>query len=596
MEDRHMEKNKWVKLAICMVITFGFLGSNAVASTLKYRATLDLRDRVPGEFIVKSKSSGIFALQGLLASKLGISIKNLRTFSTNSRFHVIRVQEGADEAEFLSEINALSEVEYAEPNYILSIPKVHRVAADNIKSSMFSPSVEGNIPNDPFFSQLWGLHNTGQEDTSLNPGIAGADIGATMAWNTATGSRDVIVAVIDTGVDHKHEDLASNIYHNPGETGNGKETDGIDNDGNGFIDDHTGWNFVDSTNNSLDDNGHGTHCSGTIGAVANNGIGVAGVAWNVRIMPIKFLTAFGSGSLADAVQSIQYATAMGADITSNSYGGGGFMQSMEDAIQEAHEAGVLFIAAAGNDGLNSDTSPHYPAGYKVENVIAVAATNNKDEMTSWSTFGKKSVHIAAPGNNIYSTTPDDSYASFSGTSMATPHVVGAAALLIGHEPSLSHVEIKDRLLMSRDPKSNLARYVKHSGRLNINNAINEIYPPSDEPKEEDWVDGEAIEIIESAHPYGSDEDLTWVLKVKEDAKFIRLVFSRFELERKYDYLTISDARGTIVDNMTGVLIPDESIRSWYGEGNELHINFTSDSSLEKWGFQVIGYQYIPNEE
>ena len=580
-----MKRVRYEHIIVYFALFFSCFGVDAMADILKYRATLETQERVPREFIVKSKMIAGFAVQEFLTSKLAVSLESIQTFDTNSRFHLVRLQEGVDEAEFWSQMNTLSEVEYAEPNYVL------RIVGSGIPSVM----EESRIPSDPDFKHLWGLQNLGQDDAEGNSGILGSDIGATRAWNFTTGSKDVVVAVIDTGVDYGHEDLADNIYYNPGESGFGRETDGVDNDGNGFIDDHTGWNFSINTNDPMDDNGHGTHCSGTIGAVGDNEIGIAGVTWDVRIMPIKFLGASGSGTLAGAVQAIQYATGLGVDIMSNSYGGTVRAQSMEDAIREANEAGILFVAAAGNSGLNSDEVSHYPAGYDVENVIAVAATDNRDSMTSWSTFGKRTVDIAAPGNNIYSTLPADRYGFSSGTSMAAPHVAGALALLLSHDSSLGHLEAKDRILRSRDPRLNMARFVRHSGRLNVYNAINEIYPPSNEPKEEDWVDGEEAVVIESAHPYASNEDLTWVLQAKEDAKFIRLIFSRFELEKGFDVLTVTDSNGQEVDRMTGVFKEGAQKHSWYGTGNELHIHFTSDGSVEKWGFQITGYQYVPKD-
>ena len=495
-------------------------------SILKYKSLLEAHERIPREFVVKTKSVAVLAREKVLYSSLGFAIESFRAFKTDPRFHLLRLQDGVDEAEFLYEINALSEVEYAEPNYVLHILD----RAEDI------PSVRNDvIPRDPDFRFLWGLHNTGQLDYFGNVGLAGADIGATKAWNFTTGSKNIVVAVLDTGVDFSHLDLAPNVYRNPGEWGDGKESDGIDNDGNGFVDDHTGWNFYLNNNNTKDDNSHGTHCAGIMGAIGNNGIGVAGVAWNVSIMPIKFLSGAGKGSLEHVIQSVKYATAMGVDIMSNSYGGGGHSRAMKDAIREANERGILFVAAAGNTGLNSDISPYYPASYPVDNVIAVAATDNQDRLASFSTFGKKSVHIAAPGENVYSTGLLNEYYIYSGTSMSVPYVAGALALLFSYDPSLSHLEAKDRLLRSRDPKEHLAGKIKHSGRLNVYNAINEIYLPSNEPKEADWVDGEAIEIIESAHPYTANADRTWVLKIKEKAKFIRLIFSRLKLESGFDF-------------------------------------------------------------
>jgi subtilisin family serine protease len=412
------------------------------------------------------------------------------------------------------------------------------------------------------------------------------------AWDQATGSRDIVVGVIDTGIDYNHPDLAANIYKNPGESGNGKENNGIDDDANGFIDDHVGWNFAGvSTNNPMDDNSHGTHCAGTIGAVANNGIGVAGVAWNVRMMPIKFLTGGGSGTLADAVKSIQYATLMNVNVMSNSWGGGGFSQAMLDAINAAKAKGILFVAAAGNDGSNTDSSPQFPSSYQVDNVFAVAASDNRDQLASFSNFGKRSVLIAAPGVKIVSTLPNNAYGAYSGTSMAAPHVSGAAAVLWGANLGLGYIAVKNRLVNSRDPKGQFTRKIASSGRLNLYNALNEVYLPSNEPAETDWVNGDPITPIESAHPYLDNQTQEWVIQGPANAKFMRVRFARYDLEMRYDFVRLSGADGAEIDLLSGV--STTPVYSWYASGNEIRVKFISDSSVTKWGFVIDGYQYIP---
>ncbi|MFM7137894.1 MAG: S8 family peptidase, partial [Planctomycetota bacterium] len=277
------------------------------------------------------------------------------------------------------------------------------------------------IPNDPSFGSLWGLHNIGQSG-----GLADADIDAPEAWETTTGSRSVVIAVIDTGVDYGHRDLAANAWRNSGEIAG----DGVDNDGNGFVDDLFGWDFANRDADPMDDNGHGTHVAGTIGAVGGNGTGVAGVNWQVSIMALKFLTGSGSGSTSGAIGAINYATRMRRDFgvnvvaTNNSWGGGGFSTSLRDAIAAGGRAGILFIAAAGNDGTDNDVEPHYPSNYTDDAVISVAATDRSNRLASFSNFGVTSVDVSAPGVSITSTLPGNRYGSYSGTSMATPHVAG----------------------------------------------------------------------------------------------------------------------------------------------------------------------------
>jgi subtilisin family serine protease len=318
------------------------------------------------------------------------------------------------------------------------------------------------LPNDPLFGSLWAMRNTGQTG-----GTPYADIDATGVWNITTGSDDVVVAVIDTGIDYTHPDLAANIWTNPGEIpGNG-----IDDDHNGFIDDIHGYDFVDNDGDAMDEHSHGTHVAGTIGAVGNNGAGVTGINWRCKIMACRFLDENGSGSIADAIEAVNYAVANGAQVLSNSWGGGGYSAALAEAITNAKNNGVLFVAAAGNDSANSDASPHYPSCYNIDNVIAVAATDHRDSLASFSNYGATTVHLAAPGVSILSTVLAGSYASYSGTSMATPHVSGVAALLLANDPSMNIYELKSRLVWTGDPIESLSSKTISGRRLNAYNAL-----------------------------------------------------------------------------------------------------------------------------
>jgi subtilisin family serine protease len=388
-----------------------------------------LADYKEGELIVKFKSDvsvndTAFSAHGLRVVKSLESIGVYQCAITDDR----------SVTDALTQCNANSEIEYAEPNYIY-----HTFVT----------------PNDSRFSELYGM----------------TIIGGPAAWDIQTGSRSIIVGVIDTGVDYNHEDLENNMWRNPGETGDGKEDNGVDDDGNGRVDDFRGWDFINNDNNPFDDNQHGTHCSGSIGAEGNNGRGVVGVNWNVTIMPLKFLGADGSGTTDDAVSAIIYGANMGAKVLSNSWGGGGRSQALEDAIEYANGRGVLFVAAAGNEGSDNDRFASYPANYTVPNVISVAASTSSDNLASFSNYGIKTVHLAAPGNSILSTVPNDRYARLSGTSMATPHVSGAAALVWAQFPALSAAQVKTRVLGSIDRNSNYADRVITGGRLNINKAL-----------------------------------------------------------------------------------------------------------------------------
>jgi len=326
------------------------------------------------------------------------------------------------------------------------------------------------LPNDPGFSLLYGMHNTGQTG-----GRPDADIDAPEAWERTTGDAGMVVAVIDSGVDLGHPDLAGNLWLNPGETGlddkgQDKRTNGMDDDQNGYADDFCGWDFYNADNLPDDDFGHGTHCAGTIGALGNNGLGVAGVCWRVSIMPLKFLGPTGSGPSSAAASAIYYAVANGAKVLSCSFGSSSYSSVMAAAIQ-ASESHAVLVASAGNDGTDNDTSPRYPACYQNANVIAVAATDWNDSLAYFSNYGLTSVDLSAPGYYVYSTVTNGLYGYKSGTSMAAPHVSGAAALLWGAYPDASPVRVREALLAGADPVSSLAGKTVTGGRLNVNNAF-----------------------------------------------------------------------------------------------------------------------------
>jgi subtilisin family serine protease len=324
------------------------------------------------------------------------------------------------------------------------------------------------VPNDPSFGSLWGLNNAGQTG-----GVIDADIDAAEAWNVTTGSRSVVVGVVDTGIDYRHPDLAANIWRNPGEVAG----DRIDNDGNGFVDDVHGWDFANNDADPLDDDGHGTHTAGTIGAVGSNGVGVAGVNWQVSLMALKFLRADGSGTTSAAVAALNYATLMrrtyGVNVvaTNNSWGGGGASTALTNAIVAGGNAGILCVAAAGNESANNDTTPSYPANVSSNAVIAVAATDSSNRLASFSNYGATTVDVAAPGVGILSTTPNSSYASYSGTSMATPHVAGLVALLAAANPQATASQIRSAILSTAVPVSSLAGKVATGGLANAAAAV-----------------------------------------------------------------------------------------------------------------------------
>jgi subtilisin family serine protease len=322
------------------------------------------------------------------------------------------------------------------------------------------------VPDDPLFGQLWGLENTGQA-----AGVVDADIDASAAWDVVTGSGTVI-ASIDTGIDYTHPDLHDNIWRNPGEV----PGDGIDNDGNGYVDDVYGIDAYAHDTDPMDQNGHGTHVAGTMAAVGNNALGVIGVAYQAEIMDLRFLDAGGHGSDADAITCINYAIDMKVNHGVNvvainaSWGGGGNDTVLMNAVQAAANAGIVFVAAAGNSGTNNDLFPFYPAAFATSNVVAVGASTSYDQRASFSDYGATSVDLFAPGSFIVSTYLGG-YASVSGTSMAAPYVTGTVALVAGLHPDDSVTTWISRVLQSVDHVSALSGLCVTGGRLNAAGAV-----------------------------------------------------------------------------------------------------------------------------
>jgi len=357
------------------------------------------------------------------------------------------------EAEIIAdEYRSLPEVEYAEPNYEISLDH----AGGGFKHLH---------PNDPRFSEQWALANDGG-----NGGKEGADIGAMRAWATTTGDDDIVVAVLDSGVDYTHSDLMNNIWSRPASIARYEDRQ------LGQIEDLHGYNAIENSGDPMDENGHGTHCAGIIGAEGGNGIGISGVNWKVKIMPLKFMNKGGFGTTKDAIEAINYVIdrkRAGVNVRVISASWGSLMRSraLEDVIKKAYEADILFVAASGNASANIDRTPHFPASFRIGNVISVAALNRNDDLASFSNYGAKSVHIAAPGANILSTWPGDEYEEHSGTSMATPVVSGVAALVLSKRPKLPVDELRSLLLNSFDKIPSLNGKTSTGGRINAAKAL-----------------------------------------------------------------------------------------------------------------------------
>ncbi|HEX8776345.1 MAG TPA: S8 family serine peptidase [Pyrinomonadaceae bacterium] len=367
---------------------------------------------------------------------------------------VIEGEDGETAEDIAAEYRSLPElVEYAEPNYEI-----------NLDHEMLGNAIHQH-PDDPMFGEQWSLENTGQSG-----GLAQADISALRAWAKTTGSDEVVVAVIDSGVDYTHQDLMNNIWVRP------PDMDEYTDDELGTIDDTYGFNAVSDNGDPMDQNGHGTHCAGIIGAEGGNSLGIAGVNWKVDIMPLKFIDASGSGTTKDAIKAINYVinrkrAGVNVRIISASWGSTMYSKALEDAIREAGDEGILFIAASGNASADADRSPHYPASYDLPNVISVAALNRHDQLASFSNYGARSVHVAAPGAEILSTWLNGDFREASGTSMATPEVAGVAALVLAAEPDLSMKQLRERLLKSVDKLDSLSGKVSSGGRINAAKAV-----------------------------------------------------------------------------------------------------------------------------
>lgn len=506
-------------------------------------------DAVPGEYVVTLKKG--FQAQNLSALQSRMNANGVEALTAEGDVLLVKRSLVENSAFALADLSANSNVEIVEPNYIYKI---------------------NTIPNDPSFGELWGLKNEGK-----NGGVSGFDINVVEAWKITTGSRKVIVGVIDTGVDYTHPDLKDNMWVNTAEK-NGSA--GVDDDNNGFVDDIYGYDFANGDGDPMDDHSHGTHVSGTIGAKGNDGVGIVGVNWNVSIMALKFLTGSGSGSLSGAVKSIDYAVKMGATLTSNSWGGGPFSQTLYNSIANARDAGQLFVAAAGNDTTNMDSTGSYPAGYDLENIISVAAVDKSANLASFSNYGATTVDIGAPGVEIYSSILDGQYKAYRGTSMACPHVAGVAALLYAKDARATWEDVKERILNSADPIESLEGKTLTGGMLNAHGALTGKKAPPNMNNPKNWLN---IGITgETAHPYADDTAQEWTFS-KSGASEVSVYFEKFETETGYDKVEFQDAAGVVHATWSGThngkfspAIPGDTVK----------VVFKADRSVNMFGLQM----------
>jgi subtilisin family serine protease len=453
-----MKLNRLLTIAVAIVLTLTMSCENDFNDTQEPTQNTTQHKFVPGEILIKfrdgDKSSGktktdaLSLIKGNVVETINTNAMKTTSKSTN-RGDLMLVSSKLGTMEAIAVLKDLPEIEYAEPNWIYQ---------------HFATS------NDPYYTNgsLWGMYGDATSPANQYGSQAGE------AWtNNHTGSTNVYVGVIDEGAKYNHEDLAANFWINPYDP-----IDRVDNDGNGYIDDVYGWDFDKNDNSTYDgtQDDHGTHVSGTIGAVGGNGKGVAGINWHVTIISAKFLGRRG-GTTANAIKAVDYITDLktrhGLNLvaTNNSWGGGGFSQALQDAIKRANDANILFCAAAGNggnDGVgdNNDATANYPSNYPNSNVIAVASITSTGAKSSWSNYGATTVDIGAPGSGIYSTLPNG-YGYYSGTSMATPHVTGACALYASTHPTAKAIEIKAEILKSAVATGSLSGICVSGGRLNV---------------------------------------------------------------------------------------------------------------------------------
>lgn len=437
-----------------LVVLLGFVLAFALVTPQTASQAAPTQAYVAGELIVKFRDSADVSKQAAVRGSHGLAVRETLRGRGDGAASValMALPSGGNVLNTLAQLRRDPNVEYAEPNWIYT----HEATS-----------------TDPYFTNgsLWGTYGASTSPANQYGSNAAA------AWAAGqTGSSTVYVGIIDEGIQTTHPDLDANIWTNPYDP-----TDGVDNDGNGYVDDTNGWDFANNdrtvydggTRGSLDS--HGTHVSGTIGAEAN-GTGVVGINWNVKLISAKFLGRNG-GTTANAVKAVDYLTNLktrhGLNIvaSNNSWGGGGYSQALYDAIERANTAGILFIAAAGNSGTNNDATPSYPASYSNANIIAVAAIDSTGALASFSQYGATSVDICAPGVSINSTLPYNTYGAYSGTSMATPHVTGAAALYAAAHPGATAAQIKNALLSGAAPTASCAGKTLTGGRLDVNAAL-----------------------------------------------------------------------------------------------------------------------------
>jgi thermitase len=470
--------NFWIHLGIAVVLISMAAVVGQIARWKSSTSFVSINKTTVNKPVVVKRSVAENQPEVLVKFRPGVSLSDIKNLVAKNND---RVEDNIEIVKGLTSIDDLDDADaetvaaqyakmtdlvlYAEANNEIKLddPAATKTVSQDLLQRESGPNEV--LPNDPMFNEQWALNNVGQ-----NGGKKDAHVDALKAWLKTQGSDKIVVGVLDTGVDYTHTDLVSNIWFRPDNVPSYKDAE------LGTFNDERGFDAAGDLSDPMDDNGHGTHCAGIIGAEGDNDEGVAGVNWKVQIMPLKFLGRGGFGTTKDAIEAINYAidrkrNGVNIRIISASWGSTAYSKALEDTIRAAGEEGILFVAAAGNDGSNNDTRPHYPSNYDLPNVVSVAALDRNDQLASFSNYGVKTVHIAAPGKDILSTWLNDDYREASGTSMATPYVSGVAALILANEPNLSVEKLRERLLKSVDKIDSLTDKIQSGGRVNAAKAL-----------------------------------------------------------------------------------------------------------------------------
>jgi len=473
--------NIWIHVAIAVVLITlaGVLGQISRWKTSLNGPRVELSRQSVDHLEIETWDLQGEAPEVLVRFKSGVTLNEIRRLTAEKNDNlsdeiesvagltVIDDLDNADAQIVANQYSSMTDtVEYAEINYQIKLDDPVQKSVFQVRLGRREPSA--GMPNDPMFADQWALNNSG-----ANGGKERADLDALEAWTHTKGSDEVVVAVLDSGVDFTHVDLIENMWVRPA------NVPAYSDDELGTFNDINGYNGTDAIRDPMDDNGHGTHCAGIIGAEGDNAIGVTGINQKVRIMPLKFLGRGGYGSTNDAIEAINYAidrkkNGVNVRIISASWGSTSRSKALEDTIRAAADADILFVAAAGNDGSDNDRRAHYPSNYDLPNVISVAALDRGDQLASFSNYGLKTVHVAAPGKDILSTWLNNGYREASGTSMATPYVSGVAALIIASDPNITMKNLRARILGASDDLEGLKGKVQTEGRICAANSLGNI--------------------------------------------------------------------------------------------------------------------------